>query len=263
MDKRHLASVSYSLAVSVKMNIFLFAPGLFLVLLSKSRLTGSIYYISICAMVQLAVGLPFLVTHPINYIKQSFNLARTFNHYWSVNFKWVPCQPLAPDQKTLLNDCAGIFTSKPFGLGLLLATVVLWLVYAAHCAASDRREAFLSKASRFASFDGNEIATVMLVSNFIGVAFSRSLHFQFYVWYFHALPFLLWCTRLPVVLKMVVLLGIEMCWNPWEGETSTVASSMLLTSLHALLLIALAHGLWVGRSRGSTWKAAQKDTKLD
>ena len=34
----------------------------------------------------------------------------------------------------------------------------------------------------------------LFTANLIGVALSRSLHYQFYVWYFHSLPYLLWCT---------------------------------------------------------------------
>ena len=42
---------------------------------------------------------------------------------------------------------------------------------------------------------------ILFSSNFIGMCFSRSLHYQFYVWYFHTLPYLLWKTRLPIVTR--------------------------------------------------------------
>lgn len=77
---------------------------------------------------------------------------------------------------------------------------------------------------------------VLFTSNFVGVCFSRSLHYQFYVWYFHTLPLLLYSTRLHAALRVAVLLAIEYCWNVYP---STPASSLLLHACHAATLAAL------------------------
>ena len=47
-----------------------------------------------------------------------------------------------------------------------------------------------------ASDDDALIVYTLFASNFIGLCFARSLHYQFYVWYFHQLAFLLWTSRL-------------------------------------------------------------------
>ena len=48
-----------------------------------------------------------------------------------------------------------------------------------------------------------DIVLTLFTSNFIGMCFSRSLHYQFYVWYFHQLHYLLWNTYLPSVIRYV------------------------------------------------------------
>ena len=78
--------------------------------------------------------------------------------------------------------------------------------------------------------------------NFIGVAFARSLHYQFYVWYFHQLHYLLWCcNKFPVVLKLLILGVVEICWNTYP---STVESSAALALCHGLMLLGLVHSLF-------------------
>ncbi|XP_020617022.1 dol-P-Man:Man(5)GlcNAc(2)-PP-Dol alpha-1,3-mannosyltransferase-like [Orbicella faveolata] len=80
----------FSLAVSVKMNILLFAPGLLLLLFQSFGVWWTIPRLALCALIQLVLGLPFLLENPISYITMAFNLGRQFFFKWTVNWRFLP-----------------------------------------------------------------------------------------------------------------------------------------------------------------------------
>nr|XP_014338347.1 PREDICTED: dol-P-Man:Man(5)GlcNAc(2)-PP-Dol alpha-1,3-mannosyltransferase [Bos mutus] len=162
----------FSLAVSVKMSVLLFAPGLLFLLLTKFGLRGALPKLGICAVLQVVLGLPFLTGEGILSLLKDPSKRK------------VPPQPLTP----------------------------------------------------------NQIVSTLFTSNFIGICFSRSLHYQFYVWYFHTLPYLLWATParwLTHLLRLLVLGLIELSWNTYP---STSCSSAALHACHAVILLQL----WLG-----------------
>lgn len=57
---------------------------------------------------------------------------------------------------------------------------------------------------------------------------------QFYSWYFHTIPFLLWQTNFPVAVRLAVLCGVEIGFNVFPA--TPVSSGMLQVSRfeHAL-----------------------------
>eukprot|EP00041_Stephanoeca_diplocostata_P015950 m.309767 g.309767 ORF g.309767 m.309767 type:complete len:347 (-) comp20202_c0_seq6:339-1379(-) len=81
--------VLFSLAVSVKMNILLFAPGLLFLLLAALGIWETAQCLSICAGIQVILGLPFLTTNFLGYMERAFNLGRQFQYIWTVNWKFV------------------------------------------------------------------------------------------------------------------------------------------------------------------------------
>jgi alpha-1,3-mannosyltransferase len=264
--------VLLSVAVSVKMNAILLLPAVAVILLVHQGLLRSVVSAAIFICMQVLIGLPFLLTNPSSYLGISFNFGRVFKNKWSVNFKWVPCEPL--DQELQLEDCSGLFTSREFSAILLVITLTLWLFFfhfkwtrkiEVVCSGSNEvsrvwspggpslisysLRSFLKELSGgkeslvSLSISTQEIILMLFTSNFIGVVCSKSLHFQFYVWYFHSLPLLLWeRTSLPLHIKIALLVLIELCWNPWEGESSSIESSALLTGCHILFLLALCIG---------------------
>ncbi|WAR14704.1 ALG3-like protein [Mya arenaria] len=152
-----LGCLLFSLAVSVKMNILLFAPGLLYLLLVTQGTIGTVKNLIICAIPQIVLAIPFLQENPHGYINMSFNLGRQFFYKWTVNWRLVP---------------EDIFLNRHFQIVLLLAHITILLP--------------------------------LFTSNFIGMCFSRSLHYQFYVWYFHTLHYLLWTTNLQQIVSFLV-----------------------------------------------------------
>lgn len=231
-DSWYIGCVVFSLAVSIKMNILLFAPGLLVLLLLRFPRFKTIPLLSVCAVTQLILGAPFLSSYPMSYLLGSFNFGRQFMYVWSVNWKFVP---------------EDIFLSKPFAIGLLCLHVFLLALFA-----WKRWFPLLGEFNgRHPSRD--EILLIMFSSNMIGILCCRSLHYQFYVWYFYSLPYLAWKVDLPFsnltnnVLRTIVLLSIEVVWNIYPANQ--YASTVLLVSHSALLL-----GLWL--SVGSKQKQA-------
>jgi alpha-1,3-mannosyltransferase len=131
------------------------------------------------------------------------------------------------------------FLSKPLAL-LLLALHLSGLVYCAivwlqATKLQTGRRIFLSKDQRLSS---HYIIYTMLISNFIGICFARTLHYQFYVWYFHALPFLLWTKNnsnaYPLPLRLALMAAIEYAFLTFPA---TPTSSAVLQVAHAAILL--------------------------
>ncbi|XP_020309033.2 dol-P-Man:Man(5)GlcNAc(2)-PP-Dol alpha-1,3-mannosyltransferase isoform X1 [Oncorhynchus kisutch] len=220
----------YSLAVSVKMNVLLFAPGLLFLLLSEFGLMRTIPKLSLCAAIQLLLGLPFLMENPIGYMTRAFDLGRQFMFTWTVNWRFLP---------------EWLFLSRYFHLVLLAAHLLALLLFALRrwkrpeesimelLKEPDKRVLLAQKLT------SDQMVLILFTSNFIGMCFSRSLHYQFYVWYFHTLPFLLWSggvKKLAHLLRVLILGLVELSWNTYP---STIYSSAALHLCHLIMLLSL------------------------
>ncbi|XP_038672834.1 dol-P-Man:Man(5)GlcNAc(2)-PP-Dol alpha-1,3-mannosyltransferase isoform X1 [Scyliorhinus canicula] len=223
----------FSLAVSVKMNILLFAPGLLFLLISEFGLLRTIPKLCICAVLQVVLGLPFLIENPVGYVARAFDLGRQFLFKWTVNWRFLP---------------EDIFLNRHFHLVLLVAHLSILILFAVYrWNKSEERMFSLLKApeerkTQHQTVTADQIVFVLFTSNFIGICFSRSLHYQFYVWYFHTLPYLLWSMhvkKLAHLLKVLILGLIELSWNTYP---STVYSSISLHVCHMIILLSLWYG---------------------
>lgn len=93
----------------------LFSPGLLVVLLLRHGWRGTLPLLSLCALIQLVLGAPFLLANPHGYITRSFDIGRQFFFKWTVNWRCLP---------------EWLFLHRGFHTALLTATIVVWIAFA-------------------------------------------------------------------------------------------------------------------------------------
>ena len=212
----------FSLAVSIKMNVLLFAPGLLLLLLQVNEdLFDTTVHLAICGLTQVFLGAPFLFSYPESYLRKAFEFDRVFFYMWTVNWKFLEEEA---------------FVSKSLSLALLIGHLTVLILFAILWLRAAMKQhgkrIFLNQ-----TLAPEYIVYTMFVSNFIGIAFARTLHYQFYSWYFQAVPFLLWYNAsFPLVMRLVLVGMLEYAFNVFPA---TALSSSVLQGSHLLLLIAL------------------------
>eukprot|EP00536_Pseudo-nitzschia_multiseries_P001718 jgi/Psemu1/181812/e_gw1.22.185.1 len=211
-NKWNIGCFVFSLAVSLKMNVLLFAPGLLFLLIQTSPIM-TIPRLAICGITQLILGAPFLARYPVSYLRKAFELDRQFFFKWTVNLKFLPEE---------------IFLSKPWAISLLLLHLSLLIIY-------HHRVYKRISTSGHKSLSPEQILSTLFVSNFIGICCARTLHYQFYSWYFPALPFLLWRgTSYPIPIRLLLLACIEYAFLTFPA---TATSSFVLQVAHWAILI--------------------------
>jgi alpha-1,3-mannosyltransferase len=202
----------HSLALSVKMSILLYLPGLLVILFKRRGLVSTLRHVVTMAAMQAMLGMAFLVEDPRAYVQSSFDLSRVFLYKWTVNWRFV-------DEETFLSPtfARGLMIAHAsalvlFGLFRWCKTEGVWGVLGRGLRrpslpagltplTPDCGSICSSHPTLYSDVPMLDVATVLFTSNLIGMLFARSLHYQFYSWYALQLPFLAWRTRYPLVVK--------------------------------------------------------------
>ncbi|KAK9785106.1 hypothetical protein WJX73_007563 [Symbiochloris irregularis] len=216
-----VAIVGYSAAVSIKMNVLLMAPSVLIVALKDATPAEVVQGTAAGAALQLGLGAPFLLHAPGAYLGRAFELSRVFLHQWSVNLKflpehvfqarWLAAALLIGHLATLWLFARYRWCDKEGGFTKLLTA--FWQRSGQHTASTVPRrrnprragkdspkaespQASVKAASTARANAGKEqhatssgmrlrtehVLLILFSGNFIGIVFSRTLHYQFYSW---------------------------------------------------------------------------------
>ncbi|CAO3641867.1 unnamed protein product [Cunninghamella echinulata] len=229
-----LSSLLYSLALSIKMNVLLFFPAFGIILWQSLGAYFTILQLSLIVIVQIIIGYPFLSTFPTSYLSRAFEFSRVFDYQWTVNWRMV-------DEK--------FFISTDFAKLLLAGHISLLLIFMLKQWCQKNGGLILTFIRGFKLYQtiqltSDDIIYAMFTSNFIGILFARSLHYQFYSWYYHTLPYLLFQSCWVSVqfeqyrsqIRLFILATIEGCWLTFP---STDNSSWTLLACHGVIMLGL------------------------
>lgn len=223
-----LGSFFYSVAVSVKMNALLYFPGILINLfkLSNGNISKMVPYVFLMIIWQIYVARDFLINYPLEYFHSAFNFQRKFLYEWSINW-----QVISED----------IFQSSIFHKALLICHIIILLHFTLAKFIDKNCLNSIKKALRNPFQDvlvgpiiGDQISFTLLITNFIGVLFSRSLHYQFLSWYQWTLPMLIYWSKLSPWVAILWFVAHEYCWNSYPPN---FVASFLLLLLNCFMLI--------------------------
>lgn len=200
------------------MNVLLFLPALCLTTKSTHTIGQSLALFTLFIITQTLLSIPFTSTYPVEYLSRAFEFSRAFMYKWTVNWRMI-------DEK--------VFSSIWFSRGLLASHLTMllsfligrWEGYAIimdawrELISLVRRRDLVHKSKSFIStttildsprgthsisfyrsslsYETHsylDILDIFFTCNLIGILCARSLHYQFYSWYFHSLPYLLYRT---------------------------------------------------------------------
>ena len=206
----------------------------------------------------------------MSYMTRAFNLSKDFEYKWTVNFKFIE-ESLFLNKRfghvlicillfMLISTAHFIWCAKDGGLyGYIMK---YWSVNTDNKGNEQKSNKTSSSPKKGGKkkgknkgdtkkgsgsgkkrkghtkeINGEYFLDRLFLCNFMGIVFAKSLHFQFYVWYFHTIPYLAWRSTLPLLIKWCVILGIEVIWS--FVFPSNAVSSLLLWVLHLILLCAV------------------------
>ncbi|KAF2723904.1 glycosyltransferase family 58 protein [Polychaeton citri CBS 116435] len=252
-----LGSLFFSLGLGTKMSLFLALPAVGATLwqgTGKDRAIGQATFIG---QLQVLLGYPFLAGNFKSYLSRAFEFTRQFMFKWTVNWRFVG---------------EDVFLSKTFSTALLAIHAALLAVFMSTRWLKPSGDSIPSIVLQLLGYKASPtpqqhvaisrrvtsdfILTVTLTSVILGCLCARSLHYQFYAYIAWSTPFLLWRSRVPIIVQYFIWGMQEWAWNVYPSSS---LSSAIVVGCLGFQVVAIWAGTWNPSAGGQARPEQGKD----
>ncbi|KAK7693659.1 hypothetical protein QCA50_003228 [Cerrena zonata] len=214
-----VGTLFYGSALSIKMSVLLYLPGILVVLFKRKGLLSTLGNTLLLLSTQVAAGAPFLLSQPWSYLHYSYEFSRQFLYKWTVNWRFV-------SEET--------FLSSNWARGLLLGHLGTLVGFGLFkwCRKDGGTFAVLKRGLKLPTASPS---SVPVTADYVVTVLWTGKPRRNIIRSFSALPILFVvcspiaipcvATKYPVPVKIVLLLVVEYAWNVFP---STPISSGLL-----------------------------------
>ena len=222
----YYATFCYAFALASKTNVLLFLPGLLYIFTKvKGPLFALIQLLTIIIS-QFLFGYPFINANASNYLSRAYDFSRTFDFIETMNWKMLP-------ENIFLHP---LFHKFLFFLHMILLAAFLFFKWEKLSTKifTDLRLNDWSLEMKNIPLNKAFIVRIMFICNFIGIFCFRSLHFQFIIWFYGTLPFLIWSTKLNGILKFLLICSYEFSFadkTPFRSILIFIANFSIVIAL--------------------------------
>ena len=175
--------VLVALAFNIKMNAILILPAVYLVTSKSQGICIGTLYLFLVVLIQIILGIPYLINYPRPYLDASYNFGRRFSKSVIINWR------VLPDEILLSTLFASTMTVCHF---IVLAYMLFtrWIKSIPEGFKEISLYPF-NPIPQFKSLDTYHVTEIFFLCNFTGIVFIRGLHTQFILWFWYSIPFLL------------------------------------------------------------------------
>ncbi|KAF2069590.1 hypothetical protein CYY_009094 [Polysphondylium violaceum] len=219
--------------VRVVLHTIFFSPAILFIFFNELSFTNVILNLFIMGLVQLFIGLPFLLSSPVSYLTIAYDFSRTLLWEKTRNFKFVGRVQ---------------YESSTLNLSLLIVLIMSILIFCYKFqTVVNAVKSLITKTKSPKLISSYRLillkiyVLVFLFINFLAVVFARGLYSPFLCWYFYTFPIILYFADFPFTYIIIYWVAHEVLFRFFKDLLTEMIGTYIYFIINLSILVRMFH----------------------